>query len=83
MFGRPTPQGSGNGWKGWYKGWFFRSLKELSYVVNVLEPNGDIWESAENIKIPYVNYPSHKGRGFQPNRNASKYRGLTAKLSWL
>ena len=20
-----------------------------------------------------VNYPSHKGRGFQPNRNASKY----------
>jgi hypothetical protein len=55
MFGRPSPSGSGNGWKGWYKEWFFRSLKELSYVVNVLECNGDIWESAEFIQIPYIN----------------------------
>jgi hypothetical protein len=58
MYGKPSPKGSGNGWSGWYKGWFFRSLLELSYVVNVLEPNGDDWESAEslNIKIPYKNY---------------------------
>lgn len=56
MYGKPTPQGSGNGWKGWYKGWFFRSLKELSYVVNILEPHGDLWESAEHIKIPYTNW---------------------------
>ncbi len=58
MFGKPAPQGSGNGWSGWYKGWYFRSLKELSYVVNVLEVNGDVWQSAESakIKIPYLNW---------------------------
>lgn len=56
MYGKPSPQGSGNGWKGWYNNWFFRSLKELSYVVNVLEPNNTSWESAEksNIVIPYT-----------------------------
>lgn len=26
MYGKPTPTGSGNGWSGWYKGWYFRSL---------------------------------------------------------
>ncbi len=31
MFGKPTPNGCGNGWKGWYKGWHFRSLRELAY----------------------------------------------------
>lgn len=58
MFGKPAPQGSGNGWSGWYKGWFFRSLKELSYVVNTLEVNEDDWQSAEsaNIKIPYLDW---------------------------
>jgi hypothetical protein len=37
MYGKPSPQGSGNGWSGWYKGWYFRSLIELSYMVNVIE----------------------------------------------
>ena len=27
MYGKPTPQGAGNGWSGWYNGWYFRSLK--------------------------------------------------------
>lgn len=55
MFGKPSPQGSGNGWSGWYKGWFFRSLKELSYMINVIEKEGLKWESAECKKyaIPY------------------------------
>ena len=22
MYGKPAPQGSGNGWSGWYKGWY-------------------------------------------------------------
>ena len=58
MFGKPAPQGSGNGWSGWYNGWYFRSLKELSYVVNVLNVNNDSWQSAETlgIKIPYINW---------------------------
>ena len=66
MYGKPSPQGSGNGWKGWYKGWFFRSLKELSYVVNILEPNGDLWESAEYIKIPYTNWQGTQ-RTYRPD----------------
>lgn len=32
MYGKPSPQGSGNGWSGWYKGFYFRSLLELSYL---------------------------------------------------
>ena len=58
MFGKPSPQGSGNGWSGWYKGWFFRSFLELSYMINVIERNNWKWESAErkNLAIPYVNW---------------------------
>jgi hypothetical protein len=56
MYGKPSPQGSGNGWSGWYKGWYFRSLIELSYMVNVIEKNGWQWVDAEakKYKIPYV-----------------------------
>lgn len=32
MYGKPTPQGAGNGWKGYYQGQFFRSLRELSFM---------------------------------------------------
>ncbi len=58
MFGKPSPRGSGNGWGGWYKNWYFRSLRELSYVIRVLEKTGQKWKSAENneFSIPYVNY---------------------------
>ena len=56
MYGKPSPKKCGNGWSGWYKGKFFRSLRELSYIVNVLEPSGKEWKSAENIRIPYKNY---------------------------
>lgn len=56
MYGKPSPKKCGNGWSGWYKGQFFRSLRELSYIVNVLEPSGKEWKSAESIRIPYKNY---------------------------
>lgn len=58
MFGKPSPVGSGNGWSGWYKGWLFRSLLELSYVINVFERFGFEWKSAENsqYKIQYKNH---------------------------
>jgi hypothetical protein len=58
MFGKPSPIGSGNGWSGWYKGWFFRSIKELSYMINVIESNNIEWISAESnkFKINYINY---------------------------
>ena len=62
MFGKPAPQGSGNGWSGWYKDWYFRSLGELSYVVNVLEPTNQHWVSAEStgIKILYIHWNGSK-----------------------
>jgi len=62
MFGKPSPQGSGNGWSGWYKGWFFRSLKELSYMINVIEKEGLEWQTAEAKKyaIPYIDCKGQK-----------------------
>lgn len=58
MYGKPSPVGSGNGWAGWYKGWFFRSLRELSYVIDVVERNNHKWVSAEQIFlcIPYTDF---------------------------
>jgi hypothetical protein len=50
MYGKPSPRGSGNGWSGWYKGWYFRSLNELSYMINVIERFNLSWESAERKK---------------------------------
>lgn len=54
-FGKTPPQGVGNGWNGWYKEWFFRSLTELAYMINVIEKEGLIWQSAESkeFKITY------------------------------
>jgi hypothetical protein len=58
MYGKPSPKGSGNGWAGWYKGWYFRSLRELSFMINVIERFKFNWRSAEkaNLKIKYLDY---------------------------
>jgi hypothetical protein len=50
MYGKPAPKGSGNGWKGYYKNIFFRSLRELTYLV-YLHENNIRWESAETKKF--------------------------------
>ena len=60
MFGKPSPQGSGNGWSGWYKNWFFRSVLELSYMINVIEKGKIKWESAEKRKY-MIKYTDFKG----------------------
>lgn len=56
MYGKPTPQGSGNGWSGWYKDWFFRSLLELSYMIKIIERYNLNWKPAEckELTIEYV-----------------------------
>lgn len=56
MYGRPAPIGSGNGWSGWYKDWYFRSLLELSYMIMIIERFGLIWEPAEqkSLTIEYL-----------------------------
>ena len=66
MYGKPSPNGSGNGWSGWYKNWFFRSIKELTYIINVIERFNLNWESAENKKymIEYFDYNGLKRNYF-------------------
>jgi hypothetical protein len=67
MYGRPSPKGAGNGWSGWYKGWYFRSLRELSYMIKVIEKNRIEWKSAERkINIKYVDYDG-KERTYRPD----------------
>lgn len=55
-FGKTPPHGTGNGWCGWYKGWFFRSLHELSYMIKVIEAQELKWENAEQqkYKMQYI-----------------------------
>jgi len=50
MFGKPSPKGSGNGWKGYYKGVYFRSLLELSFLVNYIGRFNMSFESGERAK---------------------------------
>jgi hypothetical protein len=55
MYGKPSPTGSGNGWSGWYKEQYFRSILELSYL-KYLYDNNIRFESGEQKKysIPYI-----------------------------
>lgn len=39
MFGKPSPPGSGNGWSGWFKEYYFRSLLELSFLIYLVKNN--------------------------------------------
>jgi hypothetical protein len=56
MYGKPSPQGSGNGWSGWYNGWFFRSILELSYMIKVIDRYSMEWKSGEKseYRISYI-----------------------------
>ena len=67
MFGKPSPNGSGNGWSGWYKGFFFKSLKELSCILS-FESKGIVYESAERKKfrIEYIDW-NNKKRNYYPD----------------
>lgn len=68
MYGKPSPNGSGNGWSGWYLNTFFRSLIELSYMVEFLSATGCIWETAETskFKIEYIDWEG-KTRNYFPD----------------
>lgn len=56
MYGKPSPQGSGNGWSGWYKDEYFRSLHELCFLVNWIDRFKMEFKSAETkeFKIQYT-----------------------------
>ena len=57
FYGKPPPVGCGNGWSGWYKGWYFRSLRELTYMIHVIEKSNYKWITAESrdLAIKYKN----------------------------
>ena len=67
MYGKPAPQGTGQGWKGWYKGHYFRSLRELSYMI-YLDENNLTWETGESKKftVEYIDYKGTK-RTYRPD----------------
>jgi hypothetical protein len=54
MYGKPSPVGSGNGWSGWYKNIYFRSILELSYLKHLIDSRIS-FENGEYKKyqIPY------------------------------
>ena len=60
MFGKPSPTGSGNGWSGWYNGWYFRSLRELTYMIKIIERFNLKWVSGESKKYK-ISYQDFKG----------------------
>ena len=69
MYGKPAPKGSGNGISGWYKEWYFRSFRELSYMVNVIEKEGHEWRSLDNtpdFRIKYLDKDGHE-RSYCPD----------------
>lgn len=68
MFSKPSPIGSGNGWSGWYKNWYFRSINELSFMINVIERFNLKWESGESkkYKITYIDY-NNKLKNYFPD----------------
>jgi len=53
QYGKPPPNGTGNGWKGWYREQFFRSLREACFMIE-MEGVGTIWATGETLHIPYV-----------------------------
>jgi hypothetical protein len=68
MYGKPSPQGSGNGWSGWYRGTYFRSLLELGYMVTELEGKNRTWVTTEEKKyrISYTDYLGNQ-RNYYPD----------------
>ena len=50
MFGKPSPNESGRGWSGWYRGLHFRSIFELSYLTYLVE-NKINFKTGESINF--------------------------------
>ena len=68
MFGKPSPIGSGNGWGGCYKNWYFRSISELSFMIAYIERFGMKWVNGENKKYR-IEYLTSEGsiRNYYPD----------------
>lgn len=57
QFGKPPPRGTGNGWKGWYKDIYFRSLRELMILIQLIDNNTPyISLEGKEYGVKYVDY---------------------------
>jgi hypothetical protein len=58
QYGKPAYQGGGNGWSGWYRGTYFRSIRELSFIVKYLDRFKFKYRTTEKKTdgIPYLDY---------------------------
>ena len=72
MYGKPSPQVSGNGWSGWFNGFFFRSLIELSYLVYLTRFKIN-YKNGETIRIEYSDYLGNKKNYFPDLIIENKY----------
>lgn len=50
MYGKPSPQGAGNGWKGWYRGHYFRSLREAAFMIRA-DNQEEAWQTGEKAEF--------------------------------
>lgn len=66
MYGKPSPRKSGSGVKGYYKDWWFRSLRELAFMINYIERFNLSWSNGEKLSISYVNYDG-RNRTYRPD----------------
>lgn len=66
MYGKPSPHGSGNGWSGWYKEQYFRSLKELSYM-KYLNDNNIEFRTAETNEFSVKYFDGGQERTYFPD----------------
>lgn len=66
MYGKPAPQGSGNGWSGHYLGYYFRSLLELSYLKHLIDNNIN-FENGEKRKYSIEYKLGETDRTYHPD----------------
>jgi hypothetical protein len=66
MYGKPSPIGSGNGWSGHYKGYYFRSLLELSYLKYLLDNNIE-FENAEKKQYTIIYEINNSKKTYRPD----------------
>jgi len=67
MYGKSSPIGSGNGWSGWYKNIYFRSLHELTFLVNWVERFDLKIENGENKRFSIDYIYDGKNRIYSPD----------------
>lgn len=65
-FGKAPPQGTGNGWKGWYRGHYFRSLREVAFMLSCDDAQTS-WECAERKEYAIRYIFMDKERTYRPD----------------